>query len=259
MDLIPLPDKVFKYRSTEAAFKILEEQIIYLPSVSMFNDPFDCKIPMNFEEMSEDEELQRRFAEKFLIAPDIPQNKRREEIDRILAIGSIKDKERLRKMEEARVRKMEEVFGVFCLSVIPDNLLMWSHYGDSHKGVCIGFNPKKLIDAISPTWVAPITYSFDYPKISVLEHPEQILEIMLFNKSIEWHYEKEIRIVKSTLNGACEINIPTEAIEEIYLGCLATEVTKNKIVKICNQKYQHVRISKFNKDKMNFALEITDI
>lgn len=259
MDLIPLPDKVYKYRSTEAAIEILEEQIIYLPSVSMFNDPFDCKIPMNFEEMSENEELQRQFAEKFLIAPNIPQGKRKEEIDRIIAKGNIKDKEKLRKMEEARVRKMEEVFGVFCLSIIPDNLLMWSHYADSHKGICLGFNPEKLIDAITPTWVAPITYSFDYPKISVLEHPEQILEIMLFNKSVDWHYEKEIRYVKNTENGGCEIKISADAIEEIYLGCLTSEETQNKVMQIRTQKYQHVKVSKFNKDKLNFRLETIDI
>lgn len=259
MNLIPFPDVVYKYRSPNSAIKILEEQTIYLPSVSQFNDPFDCKIPMNFEEIAENEGLQRQFAENFLIPPNTPQDKIKEDVDKILAKGKIKDKEVHRKMEEARIREMEEVFGVFCLSVIPDNLLMWSHYSDSHKGICIGFNTEKLVQAIKPTWVAPIKYSSNYPKISVLEHPEQILEIMLFNKSMDWNYEKEIRYVKNTINGDREILIPTDAIEEIYIGCMASEETQNKILQIRGQKYQHTKISKFSKDKLNFRLAAFEI
>ena len=259
MDLIPLPNKVYKYRSTKNALIILEQQTIYLPSVSKFNDPFDCKIPMNFEEMADNEDTQRRFAEKFLVNPNLPMDKRNAEIDKILVKGNIKNKEALRNIEEVRIRKMEELFAVFCLSAIPDNLLMWAHYADSHKGICIGFHPQKLIDAITPTWVAPVRYSFDYPKVSVLEHPEQILEIMLFNKSVDWHYEKEIRYVKNTTNGDCEVKIQTDAIEEIYLGCKSAKDTQNKILEIKSQKYPHAKVFKFTKDKLTFKLETVDI
>ncbi len=158
-------------------------------------------------------------------------------------------------MEESRLRKMEEVFGVFCLSAISDNLLMWSHYADSHKGICVGFNPQKLIDSICPTWVAPIQYSFEYPKISILEHPEQILEILLFNKSIDWHYEKEIRYVKNTIDGGCEIKIPVDTIEEIYLGCLVDADTEHSVMEIMTSKYPHARIIRYKKNELTFKLE----
>jgi hypothetical protein len=26
--------------------------------------------------------------------------------------------------------------GVMCISEVPDDILMWSHYADCHKGVC---------------------------------------------------------------------------------------------------------------------------
>lgn len=35
-------------------------------------------------------------------------------------------------------------YGVFCASSDCNNELLWAHYADSHKGICIGFDAKKL-------------------------------------------------------------------------------------------------------------------
>jgi hypothetical protein len=254
MNYLPLPNKVYKYKNAESALETLREQVIFLPSISQFNDPFDCKIPIDFGVMADNEELQRQFSAKFLVDPDTPLDKRSEIVDRILANGRIKDVENLGKMEEARIRKMEEVFAVFCLSVVPNNLLMWAHYADSHKGICIGFNPTRLIEAINPTWVGPVRYSLEYPKLSVLDQPETMLEILLFNKSIDWFYEKEIRYVKNSTNGGCKIQIPVETIEEIHLGCLATRGTEKEVRRIRAEKYPFAKIIKYEKDKLAFRL-----
>jgi hypothetical protein len=29
--------------------------------------------------------------------------------------------------------------GVACFSALPDDLLMWAHYADKHRGVCLKF------------------------------------------------------------------------------------------------------------------------
>jgi hypothetical protein len=255
MNFLPLPSTVYKYRSAESALRILNEQAIYLPSVSKFNDPFDCRIPMRFESLADNEDLQRKFIEKFLVEPNIEPSEKNLKIENILASGRIKNKEILRKMEEGRLKKMEDVFVVFCLSVVPDNLLMWAHYGNCHTGVCIGFNPKKLIEAIGPTWVAPVNYSLEYPQISVLEHPEKMLEILLFNKSIDWRYEKEIRYVKNWEDGDCKIQIGADVIEEICLGCMATQETLTKVTQIRNERYPQAKIIRYKKDDLTFKLQ----
>jgi len=258
MEFLPLPDKVYKYRTAEAALNVLKDQIIYLASISEFNDPFDSRIPMNFTDMADNEELQRQFAEKFLVDGNLSTAERKNKVNNILTNGKIRNRENLRRMEQARIKKMEEFFRLYCLSAVPDNLLMWAHYSDSHKGVCIGFNPKKLIEVISPVWVAPVGYSFEYPRISVLEHPEKILEILLFNKSIDWIYEKEIRYVKNWQNGDCKIQIPVDSVEEIYFGCMTTKENEDKIMQVLRDKYQHVKINKFKKDNANFRLQIAN-
>lgn len=36
--------------------------------------------------------------------------------------------------------------GIVCLTPHPDNMLMWSHYGDQHRSVCVGFDTQILLD-----------------------------------------------------------------------------------------------------------------
>jgi hypothetical protein len=259
MDFLPLPNRVYNYRSAESALEILKEQTIYLSTASSFNDPFDSKMSMDFESMADDDQLQRKFAEKFLVEEIVSAEERKAAVERIIAEGRIRDKEILRSMEEGRVKKIEEVFRVFCVSVIPDNLLMWAHYANCHSGVCIGFNPQGLIEAIGPTWVGPVRYSLECPQCSILEHPETLLEILLFNKSIDWLYEKEIRYVKSWDEGECKIRIPLTSINEIYIGCMASESTHHQITEIVREKYPHVKVAKYCKDRSMFALKATEL
>ena len=39
-----------------------------------------------------------------------------------------------------RFRKPAPTRAILCFSRNWDNLLLWSHYGDSHTGVCLGFD-----------------------------------------------------------------------------------------------------------------------
>lgn len=82
-------------------------------------------------------------------------------------------------------------FKVVYLTDNPKNILMWSHYGDSHKGLCLGFeNMRHTI---------PIDYTDDFPKIDFnnKNDQEKILEFMkiMTTKSSQWSYEKERRMI----------------------------------------------------------------
>ena len=47
-------------------------------------------------------------------------------------------------MQDATVNLIQEYLinniGIFSLSKVPDNILMWSHYADSHKGIVLEFD-----------------------------------------------------------------------------------------------------------------------
>lgn len=35
--------------------------------------------------------------------------------------------------------KIQKEIGVYCLTTVPDSILMWSHYANNHKGVCLEY------------------------------------------------------------------------------------------------------------------------
>lgn len=110
---------------------------------------------------------------------------------------------------------------VSCFSERNDNMLMWSHYGDSHKGFCLEFDT----DYAPFTKMFPIRYSEEVPEIDadkILENENNDLEVIkayLLSKYIDWEYEKEWRILhKEKLPSYC---YKTNALTGIYFGTKA--------------------------------------
>lgn len=105
--------------------------------------------------------------------------------------------------------------GITCFSETNNNILMWSHYSNKHKGICLGFdiNEENLNDFIdkdknitnnifnskSVYKLFAIKYSNNRPilnlfNINSIEESKQIRN-MLISKSNIWKYEKEHRII----------------------------------------------------------------
>jgi len=49
--------------------------------------------------------------------------------------------------EKLRKSSLDKYGGIIALSSRWDSILMWSHYANNHKGYCIGFDSKKLVDS----------------------------------------------------------------------------------------------------------------
>ena len=83
---------------------------------------------------------------------------------------------------------------ICCFSRDNCNLLMWTHYASAHKGVCLEFNM-----TVDPAFfIAPIdvVYTRDYAESNLLSDPKTAVMNLVRTKSLDWQYEKEIRIVK---------------------------------------------------------------
>jgi hypothetical protein len=83
--------------------------------------------------------------------------------------------------------------GVVSLSARPDNTLMWAHYANDHKGMCLEFDTTdKLFHG-----ARPVAYSSNAPKY-ILDAHDANAEAFLLSKEIKWAYEEEWRIVASS-------------------------------------------------------------
>jgi hypothetical protein len=91
--------------------------------------------------------------------------------------------------------------GVLCLSSRFNSPLMWSHYADQHRGICIEFDVSKL----PPGSVRPVQYgdSRELPASAIqswlrnddTQARQEIERACLFTKSTEWRYEDEYRLL----------------------------------------------------------------
>jgi hypothetical protein len=94
---------------------------------------------------------------------------------------------------DAVITHFRATTAILCFSRNWDNLLLWSHYGDSHKGICMGFdipdgNPGENYDT-------DVLYQ---PNLLQIRRPEDV-NFDLANrlhrtKHESWSYEQEVRM-----------------------------------------------------------------
>lgn len=123
---------------------------------------------------------------------------------------------------------------VKCFTLDPLNPLMWAHYADNHKGICVGYkleNFKNSFDYI------PIRYSSSPPLSVVSSNPttEQIYLLALdtlMTKSLDWAYEKEFRVYMKNSEisekGGGLIYIGPDAIVDVFFGHHVNQETIGK-------------------------------
>ncbi len=94
--------------------------------------------------------------------------------------------------------------GILCLSEEHDNLTMWAHYTDNHKGFVIGINPQKEITDSKACLIKPrkIKYTCKRPHLTLFElgvdkktRNTKWINNFLYTKSKDWAYENEWRQV----------------------------------------------------------------
>jgi hypothetical protein len=133
-------------------------------------------------------------------------------------------------------KKVSEDLGLICFTTQRDNLLMWSHYADGHKGVVIGFDSDHPFFQIPPGF-RPVEYSkdqsderfhWDFSLNPGDEGYDAMSETFVVTKSRHWCYEDEKRMLielkglkrRKLKNGVLGyfVDIPADLIDEVILG-----------------------------------------
>lgn len=80
--------------------------------------------------------------------------------------------------------------GICCFTKSKENILLWSHYADSHKGVCLGFD-YDILKKNFPQY-DDVDYN-DEPFYFDIKNGSESIGKTALRKSSDWKYEDEVR------------------------------------------------------------------
>lgn len=152
--------------------------------------------------------------------------------------------ERLQKKIADSVRSE---LSVTCFNNNPLNMLMWSHYAQSHKGFMVEFKiPHPTFEWVHSAFnFQPVTYQDEFPNYSFsslalansfnLKRSHEMLGIVknqYLVKAKDWEYEKEFRVVShdydvNNFDSLLKI-IPCKYISSVILGAKLKDNDSNK-------------------------------
>lgn len=242
------PEIIYKYRNwtNEYHKNLIYKNQLYMSSPEYFNDPFDCRIPSSYMSLDSPEKIEAyvdSFISRhkdFLIGKGL--NLRQEKMIMIKKFEQNLNQIQLNH-EQTLFESQNKHLGVLSLSARWDSILMWSHYGDFHKGYCVGFYEEKLRNSNLFGKGGPISYNPEniIPTVEPGDHSIEKGFLQTHTKSYDWKYEEEYRLVKMFFpNVATEDDrtkvVKDECFAEVIIGLLTPEKAKKEIIKAAREK-----------------------
>jgi hypothetical protein len=199
---------------------------IFFSSPSAFNDPFDCNPNFLFDV---NKAKTKKYYEDALCrrSPHLNRQGRRVEAKRVTndPMENFTNPENLHRFREMYDESITKKIGILCLSETPNDILMWSHYADSHRGVCLQFDTMHTFFQNTHK----VIYQEDRPRINPSNQTHlQMTEYALLTKSAHWKYEKERRIIRYQ-PGAGICQIPAIAVTGLIFGAQTPKDEKELI------------------------------
>ncbi len=272
--------QLYKYSAVdENCLSGLINSQLWFSDPKSFNDPFDCDL-RPYKKIYE--EIITKIKNEFTVVI----NKMIEECqvnsltDEFIQIFTKKKQSNLKLIENCNNEILDDIdnqFGILCLTKNKgeSNTLMWSHYGDSHKGVMLEFET----DADNEFFKVQLSiiyinflYSLDskdceekeqVKKILLQKYDEKIIDLLFsfLIKATQWEYEQEVRLIKADIkNNQRLFNYAPNCLTGIYFGLKTTEEHKQTIKQIIQLKgLKNTKLYQAEKVEDSFNLVYTEI
>jgi Protein of unknown function (DUF2971) len=212
------PRFLYKYRGFVAEFDkqnlrdTIVHSVIRLSRPTEFNDPFDmhCRF---VAAATEQEKLAR-----FTTMVD-EQMTHASSAQKQIAVNNLmaESQQALTERFHLSVGGVRQTTGVHCFAGTPRSVLMWSHYADKHRGVCLQFDTSRDFPLLSQAVPVIPVIGEDLPSVNfIVGFKDQILR-MLLSKHTGWEYEKERRMIMLDQGGRY-LDIRPDSLRTIILG-----------------------------------------
>jgi hypothetical protein len=282
----------YKYATREAALAILSNRRLRWSVPSLFNDPFDVQFDLHIDldvgkakeralEMLWDAHYSEQAvaAENALgamivalkgVFPVLSRDEFNSQFGEAID-ESFKRMDSTMSRFHSEIRAGMERIKLLCLAEKYDNILMWSHYSEQHKGLCLRF--KCVPEEDSPWGVAvPVTYAKAMPRLldeesfaklisgqASIDH-KAMTRRLVYTKAEEWSYEKEWRVFAGNGRTTAEyedILFGQSELDAVYLGCRMPSDEKRMFGKLVCEVYPEARVFEGKKSDQTFELIFT--
>ena len=191
-------------------------------------------------------------------------------VDRMLPILN-------RQLESVMHSTLPRLVGILCLSRSSKNLLMWSHYGDSHQGALLEFDDghKTFRRRRTPSdefgFLRRVSYSDTRPELNAQVDDEGAFVHLALTKGLEWSYEQEVRLLLPLENADRMLDaesgrihlmvVPSEALKSVTFGCKASEAFVDAAIEALNAvaATSHVVTRRSVVDDDQYALNYVEV
>jgi hypothetical protein len=204
---------LYKYCGLDTARKILASGLLLQPPDN-FNDPFDCLAGVSVWNSG------YRFAPE----PDDLQYA-------LSLIRQLPAKYQLPNYNIFQDMRSSYCFAITCFGERWNDHLMWSHYADNHKGVCLAFDVSAIIDDIHPC-----VYTHSMPPELIWRSSNIALSLI---KGSAWAYEREWRFVKKTIRPKMRV-----------IGSITHQIYNSVHANQAFSKVEHEEWGRINSDLM---------
>ena len=293
------PEFLYRYRSLrdysrEDVERVLAHREVRFSSPARFNDPFDCKVPRSLTASDGTvetwlrercrREIQYRNVKKAGAFAETPPDLENQVEQKLHELWPTRNK--IFDDDAALLQERIDNSGVLSFSELGNDILMWSHYADGHRGICLKFRRDALKfpkgDVRPPPFKnvfyepESVSYSEAYPAISLVNLPPwEWYRAWLMTKSCHWRYEREWRIilqlepldgedaygwdVRPTYQPAYGwATLPGEAIAGVILGCEIKREDEQRVREWRRMGGVQVPLLRAQKKPDRFELEIRD-
>lgn len=231
---IPAPGTVDRYNTSLKC--LVQHNKVKVSNPSRLNDPFDCKTLYSTSDATIED-----FGVFFNSVPLNLSAAEKESISISIQSSPVRAAENLRSQYMQYHNEDLDNYRILCYfepreTEYPVDELMWAHYAQSHRGLCLQFRKNILTDSFI---CKPVNYEDRYPSFREIaaNNAEGLAELIFFRKSTRWAYENEWRLLcdkTDIMDG--NLQLPAAALTGVIFGCEAEYLECEKVARWAQQR-----------------------
>ena len=232
--------------------QVIAEGRVYFSNPVNFNDPFEARAQFTFDRgtTADWRKLIDERNERAAVAPKVVLTD--SSVDKLASDLRSRSEQLLEGFREELLEKI----AMLSLSEIPDEILMWSHYADCHRGLCFGFSAHEQNSLFSEA--ERVAYSDAFPVVDFFTStPEERARAAFLTKAKGWSYEREWRVIHVG-EGSGYHSIGDSALVQVIMGSEISRQDEDTVRALLGNRTAGVQLQRAVRRQLEYSLDIID-